>query len=288
MGRTNDVPQHRPALAALSRRPVYPLGVQTEAELLALRATPARRRRAHVMVLGSALWIWLLAVALPMLELGIGGWAGALTSLGFPLVVALGLGLDRMAFPRDTPSTRRLTEAVLFGIAPLFLVAALAARTELVPREVLGTLHAALIAGASAAYLAAVAHLSTTHAHERRARPQPLPPSARIVEPRWPRALRGLLVGGTALAALALVAVAPLVTGHATRLARYGIDGAETAALLAAVLGLAAGIVALGAIVAPALRARSGADRLPSRLGPLGWIAVAIVATALWAWLERM
>ncbi|MBN8616422.1 MAG: hypothetical protein J0L92_37900, partial [Deltaproteobacteria bacterium] len=93
--------------------------------------------------------------------------------------------------------------------------------------------------------------------------------------------VRALLLGTTALASIALVAVAPIWSGHAARLARYGIDGADTAALLGGVLGLASGIVVLGVIVAPALRARSGADRLPSRYGTLGWIAVAAFAAVL-------
>ncbi len=265
---------------------MYPRPVQPEVEVVAARATPARRRRAHVVVLGTALWIWLLAVVLPMIELGVGGWGGALVALGFPIVIALGLGLDQAAFPRKTAFLRRVAEAALFGLAPLVLVAALASRAELVSREVLGPLHAALLTGAAATYLAAVAHLSTTHAMQRQAAPQSLPPSARIVEPRWPRWIRALLVGTAALAAIALVAVAPLLSGHATRLARFGIDGAETAALLAGVLGLACGVITLGVMVAPSLRARSSVDRVPSRYGPLGWVVLALAFTLAWAWLE--
>jgi hypothetical protein len=47
--------------------------VQAEVELVALRATPASRRRAQIVVIGSALWLWVLVVLLPRVELGAGG-----------------------------------------------------------------------------------------------------------------------------------------------------------------------------------------------------------------------
>lgn len=253
----------------------------------ARRGWSAQRRRALVVVVGSALWVWLLAAVLPMVELGLGGWLGVLRFLVFPAAFALGLALDEVAWRDRRARWRRISEVALFGLAPFVLVAVLAPHGELVSREVLGPLHAALLTGATVVYLVAVAHLATTHALSREARPEPLPPSARLVSPRWQTAVRRALVGATTVGAIALVGAAPLLSGHAHRVARFGIDGAESAALLASVIGLAGGVVALGVIVAPALRARTASDRTTSDWRAVGLVVLAAVALAAWGWLTH-
>ncbi len=265
---------------------MYPRGVDDETEPGTARLPPGTRRRARLWVAGTALWLWVLATLLPMLELGIGGLMGGLFAVLLPVTVLVGLVLDEVAHHRAEAWARRLAEAVLLGGAPLAVVASLATRGELTSREVLGPMHVALVVLAAAAYLAANAQLSASHTPRRRARAFPLPASARIAEPRWPRALRRALVGATAISAVALVAFAPLATGHATRVARYGLEGAETAALLASAIGTALGVVTLGAIVAPAMRARPTTDRVPARWRGGASIVLAILAFAAWLWLE--
>jgi hypothetical protein len=267
---------------------VYPRRVEPETETRAAKPPPRLRNRARVWVAGTALWLWVLASLLPMLELGIGGLIQALFAVLFPLTVLLGLALDELAQRRSEPWARRLAETILLGGAPLVVVASLATRTELTSREVLGPTHVALVVLAAAAYLGANAQLSASHAPRRRAQAHPLPPSARIAEPRWPRTLRLVLVATTATSAVALVAFAPLATGHAARVARYGLDGAEAAALLASAVGTALGVLILGAVVAPAMRARPAADRLPARWRGSASILVAVLAFAGWLWLVTL
>jgi hypothetical protein len=221
-----------------------------------------------------------------MLELGIGGLPRAFFAVLFPLTVVLGLALDELAHQRAEAWARRLAEAVLFGGAPLVIVASLATRPELTNREVLGPPHVALLVLAAAAYLGANAQLGASHAPRRRAQAHPLPASARIAEPRWPRALRSALLGVAGTSAVALVALAPLATGHAARVARFGIEGAETAALLAGAIGTALGVLTLGAIVAPAMRARPAADQVPSRWRGGASLVLSLLAFAAWLWLE--
>jgi hypothetical protein len=221
-----------------------------------------------------------------MLELGVGGLLQVLLLATFPIAVAVGLALDEVSSRRPDLCPRRLSEVVLLGGAPLAIVASLTTRADLTSREILGPMHVALVVVAAAAYLGACAQQSTSRSPRRLANAHPLPASARIVEPRWARAIRRGLVGAVGLGAIAFVALAPLATGHAARVSRFGADGAETAALLASALGTALGIVTLGAIVAPAMRARSAADRVPKRWGGSTSVIIAIVAFAAWLWLE--
>lgn len=249
-------------------------------------ATGPSRRRARTWVGGSALWLWILADLLPMLELGVGGLFRGGLALALPATVLLGLGLDELAHRRKSEQGRRGSEAVLFGLAPLTVVASLASRPELTSREVLGPSHVAFVVLAAATYLGANASLAASHLPRRRARAHRLPAAARIVETRWPRVLRWALIASVAIAGVAFVALAPLVTGHAGRAARYGIDGAETAALLASAVGTALGVVTLGWIVAPSMRARGAVDTVPSRWRGLAPLGIAALAFAAWAWLE--
>lgn len=247
--------------------------------------TGPSRRRARTWVAGAALWLWVLASLLPMLELGVGGLFRGSLALAFPAMVLLGLVLDELAHRRHGHG-RRISEAVLFGLAPLAVVASLAGRPELTSREVLGPSHVAFVVLAAATYLGTNAMLAASHLPRRRARAHPLPTSARIVERRWPRVLRWALIASVAFAGVAFVALAPLVTGQAGRAARYGVDGAETAALLASTVGTALGVVTLGWIVAPSMRARGAVDTVPSRWRGLAPLGIAALAFAAWAWLE--
>ena len=269
--------------------PVYRARVETETEL-----APARRplsARARAFVLGAAGWLWLLATLLPMLELGVGGRSGVLGALVFPATVRLGLALEVLAHGRSALRLRRLSDAVLLGVAPLGLVGSLSIRPELTGRDVLGPPHVALMIVATAFYLGSCAHLSALRATPRRARAQPLPPSARILEPRWPQLLRAALLAAISIGAVALVGVIPIAGGHALRVAHHGADGAETAALLAGAIATALGVVLLGAIVGPAMRARPPDAAAPSlRRRREAWAqlrrtVVALLALGLWIWL---
>ncbi|MBX7190755.1 MAG: hypothetical protein K1X94_01775 [Sandaracinaceae bacterium] len=241
-------------------------------------------RRARLVLLGCSAWLWVLVI-LPMVELGLGGVAGITSAVAFPACVVVGVWIDALARGRTRWAMRRGAEALLFAAAPLALVAALE-RPDLAEREVLGPLHVSLVVLAVAAYLASVAWLASTHAARRPAQAHPLPPSARIVEPAWPRAVRAMLLGLVTLGAIGLLAIAPLLDGVAARTARHGAS-AETAALLAGVLGMTLGVTTLGAVVAPALRARSASDRIPTRGRGLVSIALAVLSVAAWVWLHR-
>jgi len=247
----------------------------------------ALRGRARLVVAFVASWLWALALGLPALEVGFGGWARGALSLAFPLCVAVGLALDAWAFDLRgaMPLGARAAQVILLALAPATLVGAVASRAELTAREVLGPAHLGLLVLASGSYVATVAWLGAVRAERRTARSQPLSASSLAVEGAWPRRLRRSLVGAALLSAVGLVAVAPIWAGHAARVARHGLDGADTAALLATVVGLALSITVLGAILAPAMRART-AVVVPSRWRGAVWIGLALTSVLAW-WLIR-
>lgn len=256
-----------------------------------VEAPPARalRARARLVVALVAAWLWALSVGLPAVEVGLGGWARGALALVFPLVVAAALVLEVLPVEdvsRGPTSTGRVVEVLLFALAPASLAGALASRSELTAREVMGPLHLTLLVVASASYLAAVGWLSSVRADRRTGRAQPLPPSSLASDAGWARAVRVALVSLAVLASIALVAVAPVWTGHAARTSRFGLDGADTAALLATVVGLALAVAALGGVVAPALRAPASAPALPRSRG-LAWIGLALASLLAWWLLER-
>jgi len=251
----------------------------------ALRAGLLGRARLAVAVLAA--WLWALALGIPALEVGFGGWARGALSMAFPLSVGVGVALDAWSLggARAAPLRPGAAQALLLVVSPAALAGALASRSELTAREVLGPAHLVLLVLASGSYLAAVAWLGAVRAERRTARSQPLSPSSMAVDGAWQRWLRRSLVGATLLSAVGLVAVAPIWTGHAARVARHGIDGADTAALLATVVGLALAITVLGAILAPAMRVRTTAVG-PSRWRGAVWVGLALMSVLAW-WLIK-
>ncbi len=252
----------------------------------ALRAGLLGRARLAVAVLAA--WLWALALGLPALEVGFGGWARGALSLAFPLCVGLGLALEAssLAAAGAPPLAARAAQALLLVIAPAALAGALASRSELTAREVLGPAHLGLLVLASGSYVAGVAWLDAARAERRTVRSQPLSPSSMASEAAWPRWLRRALLGAALLWSVGLVAVAPIWTGHAARVARHGIEGADTAALLATVVGLALTITVLGAILAPAMRVRTTAV-VPSRWRGAVWVGLALTSVLAWWLIER-
>lgn len=230
------------------------------------------------MVAGAAAWLWVLAVLLPIAELGFGGTVGAVLAASFPVCVAMALLAERLE------ARQAIVQGALLVLAPLGLVASLAHHEALASREVLGAVHASLLLVAAGVYVASIGHAASARVPRRAARSQALPPSSRLSLPSWPRRVRGVLVGLAALGSVALVAIVPLMTGHAARVERHGFEGADSALLLAGAVGVALGVMVLGGIVGPALRARNVDTR--SRWRGLLWLGVALSAAAAWAWLS--
>jgi hypothetical protein len=263
-------------MSPVGEAPIEPAG--------ALRRSPAVSRRARAVTALTAAWAWSLVVLFPGLEVGPGSLAAALAGLAFPLVVGTGLALDALG-----PATLSgLGARGLLLLSPVALVAPLALRDDLARHEVLGPLAQTVMVVAAAAYLGAAAWLAGTHEPLRAAQSTALPPSALAPSGGWARAVRRTFVALSAVGALLLVTLAPGWGGHALRLARHGIDGAEVGAVLATVVGLAAGVTLLGAAVAPALRARATTPAaLTSTRVPL-WLALATLALGAWGLLRHL
>lgn len=241
--------------------------------------------RAPTVVALTAGWVWSLVALFPSFELGIGSPLAAGLAVGFPLVVAVALGLDVLGGPGRA---RRASSFLMLGVAPVALVGPLAVRSDLVAADVLGPLHLTAMALAAGSYLGAAAWLAHAHEPRRSARAQALPPSSLVRPAAWPRMVRAALIALTSLGALALVTVAPGWGGQVLRVARHGEEGAESAAALATVVGLVVGVTVLGAAVAPALRARQASGpTLPARARTPVWLGLAILSLATWWLLVR-
>jgi hypothetical protein len=246
--------------------------------------------RARVVVTLTALWVWSLVVVLPSIEQGVGSALAVGLALVFPAVVGAGLALDVLVSARPGRSSprRRQTALLLLGLAPPALVGPLAVRADLVAADLLGPLHLTASVVAAAAYFGAVSWLLYVHEPRRPAHAQALPPASLAHAPPWPRLARRALVGLASFGAVGLVAVAPGWGGHALRVARHGPEGAEAAATLAAVVGLAAGVMLLGGSVGPALRARAATSPiLPTRGRTSAWLGLALLALLAWWLLVR-
>lgn len=250
------------------------------------RAPPWRDGSPAPLVVASALWLWALAVALPALEIGVGGWLGGLRALSFPLLVTLGVLVERRG--GASALARGGADASLFVLAPLSLVGALAAANEALARDVIGGLHASLVVVAAGSYLAAITRLRRERTPIRGARASASPVLARARPPAWSSRLRHVLVALVTLGAIGLVAIAPLSSGYAERVRRFGPEGGDVAALLAGAVGLVAALLVVGAVLVPTLRAPTSAERLPpSRVRWLALLLVAFACLAARLWLLR-
>ncbi len=233
-----------------------------------------RRDVTRIALLG--LNAWAVALAIPVLHAAGGSTAARVAALLGPLV-ALALGvLALRGGHRAAPS------ALLVGF-PTALALALGTRAELHGAD--GHTPLTLVAATLSfvAWGAAAARAVGRPPRTRVATREPLGPRAEAVPGSGRRtAARRALLGITALGALAIVSVAPTLTGGGDAERAWG-DAAAEGALLATVTGGALATLVLALFVGPALRAPRGPRGTRPSLLRAG-LAVVAFATGIAAW----
>jgi hypothetical protein len=200
----------------------------------------------RILLLGLNLWADLLAI--PAVYSGAAGGLPRLLLLAAPLLV---LAAGTYALVRSSAGAMWL----LIAVFPSGLVAVMAARPELRGLDAYPPLGLGLGALSLVAFGGSAAAAATRPRATRRTTRQPLASPFEPVPGASARTLaRRLLLGAGAVAALALVAVAPALGGRAGAERAWG-DAASEGALLASVAGSALATLVLSVFIGPALRA---------------------------------
>jgi len=230
--------------------------------------------RLRVGLLGLNAWIVVFLV--PTLHLGLGDLLSSALALAPLLMLAGGLGALQVR-----PDVAR--GALLVGFPPT-LGLAVAARPDLVEREIYDPLTVGLGAASLLAYVAFAARACVrpdrtkpVTAQEGRAREPVVEPAAR----RW---MRRVLLGVTSLGAAAVVGIAPVAADRAALAERWG-DSLDDALVLTVVVATVAAAFALGAVVGPALRAERKGRATRGRRRRRVLVSVVLAAAAGAAWL---
>lgn len=248
------------------------MSMETRKPLLSSGSTDAGRgEQARVAVLGANAWV--VAILVPSLHAGLGGVVSMLASVAPLPVLVLGV----LALPTRVARARW----TLLAAYPAALGAVFAYRPEL---GQLGALGVALASLSLLAFVAASAHAVGRDRGAKTADTQPLAGKDPVFEPAARRFVRRALLGVSALGALAVTVLAPILGGRHERVARWG-EAADDATVLAIVVGAIASAIALGALVGPTLRATRAAREPSTRRAARVATALVLATGAAAGWL---
>lgn len=238
--------------------------------------------RVRVGLLGLNAWtVVFLVPTLHLPEVGAVAWLAAAAALA-----ALGAGWAALGRRGE------LARVLLLGLFPPALGLGVAASPELVEREVFDPI-TVLLAGASLlAFVAVAARVSARHEALKPATSQPSSTRDPVGEPGVRRWTRRALLALAAAGGFGMVAVAPVWTDRAARVAHWG-EARDDGAVLAIVVAAVVAAFALGGVVGPGLRAErrpAKADRASRRRLLLallvaggcaaGWLALRVLDAA--------
>ena len=238
-------------------------------------ANAARGATLGIVLLG--LNAYAVALLLPVAHVGLGG------ALDSALMIAPLAALFGGAALVGRGQRRDLERALLLAVFPATLAIALALRRDLAAQGALDGVGLMAAAASSLAYAAYAARLSARPEHLRVTRVQPLPLAARLDEPAERRWLRRGVLATTACGAFLVAVLAPALGDRSELVERWG-EAADEATVLAAVLGASASVLAIAAIVGPALRANRPGHPAPSRRTARLAVAATIAAVAFMFW----
>lgn len=175
--------------------------------------------------------------------------------------------------------------ALLLFAFPVALAAVLAGRADLADREVSGPLGLLVAALSLLAYGAAAADACARPRTLRASTAQVLASPRGAEEPAARTWLRRFVLGGTALAGLAIAVVAP-ASGSRAALVRAWGEAADEATVLASIVGAAASAIGIAGLLGPRLRAARPSE-VPSaqRRAVRAGVAMLLASIALAAYL---
>jgi hypothetical protein len=235
------------------------------------------RRIASLRVGALGLSAWGVSIAVPLSEGGAHSPADVVLAV-LPLI-ALGVGIRFFA-------SARAESTPLLAIAfPALIATAMAGRADPALSERYGTQMIILSGVAMLAYVVAAAHALARPSVLRETRVSKL--AASPDGSGRARALRLLVVGTAAVAALVIAVVMPALGSHASFAATWGAS-ADEGRVLVAIVAAAVTTLGLTVIIAPALRAprpgevRQGADSVTIAAS----LVVAVTGVMAWAILQ--